>query len=186
MGTVTGIPDGDGTRRLLLLRHAKSSWDDPDLADHDRPLAPRGRRATADLRRHLAEVGAAPDLVLCSTARRAVDTWEAVAPGCPAGTPFELVPELYGASADALVRRLRLLPDGVRGALVIGHNPCLGDLAHALAGTGDPGLRHHLETEFPTGALATLTFTGAWASLDRGTARLAAYVVPRQLGADAG
>lgn len=165
------------SRRLLLLRHAKSSWDHPGLDDHDRPLAPRGRRAIDAIREHLIDVGPVPDLVLCSTARRAVDTWLGVAPD----VEVELDSGLYGASDADLLRRIRQVPGRTGCILVVGHNPGLGDLAAGLAGTGDTELRRRLELKFPTGALATLTVPPAWVDLGWGGAELADYVVPRDL-----
>jgi phosphohistidine phosphatase len=168
------------SRLLVLLRHAKSSWK-TGLADHDRPLAPRGSRAVAALRRHVAGAHLAPDLVLCSTARRAVDTWEGIAPACPPGTPVEFDPELYGANAGDLLRRLRQLPAATRCVLVVGHNPGLEDLATGLAGSGPADLMGRLHTKFPTGALVTLAVPGPWAGLRWNSAALAGYVVPREL-----
>jgi phosphohistidine phosphatase len=168
-------------RQLVLLRHAKSSWETVGLADHDRPLAPRGRRAVAALRRHLAGACIAPDLVLCSTARRAVETWEGIAPAFPSGTSVELADELYGATAGELLRRLRQLPATVACVLMVGHSPGLADLATGLAGSGAADLLRRLQTKFPTGALATLVVPGPWANLRWGHTELAGYVVPREL-----
>jgi phosphohistidine phosphatase len=174
------------SRRLVLLRHAKSSWDaakTAGLADHDRPLAPRGRRAVAALRHHLEGTDIVPDLVLCSTARRAIETWDGIAPAFPPDTPVERTPELYGATATDLLRRLRQLPDAIGCALVIGHNPGLEDLATGLAASasGPADLLRRLETKFPTGALATLVVPGPWADLRWSMADLTSYVVPREL-----
>ena len=117
-------------KRLLLLRHAKSSWDDPALADHDRPLAPRGRRAAKLIGEHLRENQIGVSLVLCSSARRARETLDLVQ------TPGEVLieRELYGASADELLARLRRVPDQRGTVMLIGHNPAIEDLAVGLAG----------------------------------------------------
>lgn len=168
-------------RRLYVLRHAKSSWDDPDLPDRLRPLARRGRRAVTALARHMRASGIAPDLVLCSPAVRAVQTWEGVASGLPAGTAVHVDDQLYGASAGGLLRRLRGLPPDIDSVLVVGHNPGLEDLTLGLVGHGDPALRRRLETKFPTGALATLDAPGPWHDLRWGTSTLVAYVLPRDL-----
>jgi phosphohistidine phosphatase len=165
----------------MLLRHAQSSWEAPELPDHDRPLADRGHQAVADLRRHVAEAGIVPDLVLCSTARRAVQTWEGISPAYPEGVPVEIDDELYGATAGELLRRLQRLPDAVGCALVVAHNPGLGELASGLAGSGDAELRERLRVKFPTGAFATLALPGPWAALRMGSGRLAGYVVPSEL-----
>ena len=87
-------------KRIHLLRRAKSSWDDPDLADHERPLAPRGRKAAKRMARHLEEAGVRPDLVLCSSSTRTRQTLERVAPALPDGVPVELEDGLYAASAS--------------------------------------------------------------------------------------
>jgi phosphohistidine phosphatase len=169
------------TRRLLLLRHAKSSWEHVGRADHDRPLAPRGRRAVDKLRRHLASLDVPPDLVLCSTARRTVETWRGIAPAFPVETPVVMSAELYAATAGELCERVRRAPADASCVLVIAHNPGLEDLALDLVASGDLALRRRLTTKFPTGALATLLVPARWPELAWGTAELAAYVVPAEL-----
>ena len=164
-------------RRLYLLRHGKSSWRDPDLDDHDRPLAGRGRRAAKAIARHLQEQGIQPELVLCSTAKRARETLERIEPVLGRGAMC-LEPGLYGAGPADLLARLHDVPPPIGSAMVIGHNPGLQELALLLARDG-PGVRE-LEAKFPTGALATLAFRGAeWVVLDPGTAELIDFVRPR-------
>ena len=164
-----------------MLRHAKSSWDDPDLPDRLRPLAPRGVRAVGAVARHLRATAVAPDLVLCSPARRAVQTWEGVAPGVPPDTAVEIDEAIYHADADELFARLRDVRSRIRSVLLVGHNPGLQDLAVDLVGSGDVGLRDRLLTKFPTGALATIDVPGDWHDLTWGAASLLAFVVPREL-----
>jgi phosphohistidine phosphatase len=166
---------------IHLLRHAKSSRDDPGLPDHDRPLAPRGRRAAEALSRHADATGVAPDLVLCSSATRAVQTWEGIRSGFPPDTPIEVSRELYDADASSLLRRLNRLPDTVHSALVIGHNPAIEALAIGLTDTGGAGAIDRMKTKYPTGALATLAFDRAWAELAWESATLEGFVVPREL-----
>ena len=96
-------------KQLFVLRHAKSSWEDPGLDDHDRPLAPRGRRAVKLLGQHIHDSGIRPDLVLCSSSRRTLETLESVAPG----GEVLIEPELYAASASEIIERLRQVPDEV-------------------------------------------------------------------------
>jgi phosphohistidine phosphatase len=166
-------------RRLYLLRHAKSSWKEQGLADHDRPLARRGRRAAKAIRGHLREQGIEPKLVLCSTAKRARETLERVEPALGRGE-VRAESALYGAAPADLLARLQEIPASVRSVMVIGHNPGLEQLAVLLARPG-PRLRE-LEAKFPTGALATLAFSGpGWAALDRGTAELIEFIRPRDL-----
>lgn len=163
------------SRRLLLLRHAKSSWDDPTLADHDRPLAPRGRKAAKLIGEHLRHEQVGISLVLCSSALRARETLDLLAlPG-----EAQIESALYGASAEQLLERLRLVSDEVESVLLIGHNPAVQELAASLVRGGD----ELAERKFPTAALATVTFGGPWRALDRDHAELAALVTPRTLEA---
>jgi phosphohistidine phosphatase len=131
--------------------------------------------------RHLRAASVAPDLVLCSPARRAVQTWEGVASGVPPDTAVKIDEVIYHAEGDDLLARLRDVPPGIGSLLVVGHNPALQDLAVDLVGSGDPGLRERLVTKFPTGALATLEAPGVWHELMRGAATLVAFAVPREL-----
>ena len=165
---------------LYLLRHAKSSWDDPDLPDRDRPLAPRGRRAARKLADHLRRAGIAPALVLCSSARRATETLDAIVPALEPAPDVRVEEELYGASAAELVRRLQAIPADVASALLIGHNPSIQSAALALA-RGEDQLVAQLRDKMPTGALATLELDGEWSAAAAGTARLVSLVVPREL-----
>jgi phosphohistidine phosphatase len=168
-------------RTLILLRHLKSSWDDPGLPDHDRPLAPRGRRAGTRIRREIQDEGIAPQLVLCSSAVRAVGTWKAICAGVPEGRRVEIEPGLYAASAESLLGRLRRVPDELETVLLIAHNPGIGDLALGLAGTGDAKALERMQAKYPTGGLATLTFEGSWTDLGWAGTQLVEFVVPRDL-----
>jgi phosphohistidine phosphatase len=170
--------------QLFVLRHAKSSWDDPGLDDRDRPLAPRGHRAVALLAEHLKSAGIAPSLVLCSPARRTRETLAGVDPG--GETLIEA--ELYGASASTILERLQRVPAGTDSVMVIGHNPAMQVLVLRLArgahtnghGAEDSDLAS-VERKFPTGALATLTFDCAWSNLAPGVAALTALARPKDL-----
>jgi phosphohistidine phosphatase len=163
---------------LYLLRHAKSSWDDPRLVDHARPLAPRGRRDATRIARHLGRVGVEPGLVLCSSAARTRETLELLRPAID-DAAVAIEDELYAASSDELLARLRRLPDAVASVMLIGHNPGLEQLALALASAGDE--LEQLAAKFPTAALATLAVANSWSRLAPGDATLEAYVVPKQL-----
>jgi phosphohistidine phosphatase len=164
---------------LYLLRHAKSSWADPTLADRERPLAARGRRDAKRIAKHLRRLGCEPELVLCSSAARTRETLELLRPAVGTATVlFE--EELYAASRDELLARLRRVPDAVASVLLIGHNPGLHQLALTLASAGDELER--LEAKFPTAALATLAAATTWSRLAPADATLTAYVAPKQLG----
>src|SRR5437868_8884110 len=94
-------------RHLYLMRHAKSSWDDPGVDDHDRPLAPRGKQAMKLMARRLRKEGVHPDLVLCSSAKRARQTLERILPSLGGGVRIEVEDELNTFDAEVLYRRLR-------------------------------------------------------------------------------
>ena len=165
--------------RLLLARHAKSSWDQPGVADHDRPLAPRGRRAATALGEHLRGLAEPPDLVLCSSAARTVETLERIRPALPAGTSVDVEEGLYAADADELLARVRRLSATVACTLVIGHNPGIGDLAMILAGHGDRAARAAMAAKFPTAAVAVLAIDQAWSAVKAGAATLEEFWTPR-------
>ena len=175
------MPPSPGPRRLYVLRHAKSSWNNAYMADFDRPLAPRGQRAAALLAEHFATVEPPPALVLCSSARRTVDTLEPIRARLP--EPIEVLVEdgLYGASAPELVARLRLVPDGTGSVLLVGHNPGVEDLVRGLGRQGDAEAIARVHAKYPTGALATLTLPGSWASFGAEPAVLEHFVVPAEL-----
>jgi phosphohistidine phosphatase len=180
-GEADGSAPDDVVKALYLLRHAKSSWDDQDLPDHDRPLAPRGQRAARKLADHLLRVGVTPELVLCSTARRATETLDAIMPAFEPAPEVRLEEELYHASAEDLVRRVEQIPATVPSVLLIGHNPSIQAAALALARGGDQALIARLRDKMATGALATLELDGEWSAAAAGTTRLVSFVVPREL-----
>jgi phosphohistidine phosphatase len=164
---------------LYVLRHAKSSWKDSRLSDHDRPLAGRGRRAAKAIARHIREQGIAPEVVICSTARRARETLEKIEPALGTRT-VHAEQELYVGDADALLERVRRVPDGPDSVLLIGHNPAIQDLALELALPGSD-LRG-LDAKYPTATLVTLAFDDtSWHEIDRGRAHVVEVVRPRDL-----
>jgi phosphohistidine phosphatase len=177
------VPTG---KRLFVLRHAKSSWDDPLLQDHDRPLATRGRKAAKLIADYVRDAEIEPALILCSTSRRTRETLQGVLPDRAA--QFEAA--LYDASGQELIARLHQVPDELTSVMVIGHNPAMQMLVLKLAGPaadgqpapGPDSALGQVERKFPTGALATLTFDCGWAELAHGCAQLIDYVRPRALG----
>lgn len=168
-------------KALYLMRHAKSSWDDPTLADHDRPLAPRGRRASKTIAEYLRRQRITPALVLCSSSARTRETLARISGGFDDASKVQVETErcIYTASAEELLARLRQVPGDVESVMLIGHQPAIQDLALALAGAG--AQLERLSEKFPTAALATLVVPGAWRELIPGSARLVAFVKPKEL-----
>jgi phosphohistidine phosphatase len=168
-------------RQLLVLRHAKSSWDDPKLADFDRPLSARGLKTAPLMGRELARRGWVPDLALVSPALRTRDTWRLVAVELPRHVRTDFVEELYEASADEILVRVRQAD--AASVIVVGHNPGLQDFASRLAGAGsDADASRKIEAKFPTAALARFTVAGGWVNLAFGGGRLTHCLRPKDLG----
>ncbi len=169
-----------GMKTLLLLRHGKSSWDDPDLNDHERPLAPRGIRAATEMGQYLKSLNLGLDLILCSSARRAVETLELVRGVIGTEVAVERERGLYLCGRITLLERLRDLPAGVDTAMLVGHNPDLHELALLLTGTGETLALQKLREKFPTAACATLQFgVTRWPDIAPGGASLVQLQLPR-------
>lgn len=169
-------------KTLLLLRHAKSSWEDEPRRDIDRPLAERGRKDAARVGRLLVGRGLVPELILCSGARRARETYDGLAPALPDGVEVNFESRLYMADPATLLQLVRALPDAVGTVLLIGHNPGLEHFAGRLAGKGDPAALNRMAHKFPTAALAVLRFEDdSWRKVEPAAGRLEAFVAPRDL-----
>ncbi|MHB8329839.1 MAG: SixA phosphatase family protein [Acidimicrobiales bacterium] len=167
-------------KKLWVLRHAKAAPHSDD--DHSRPLAARGRRQCAELATHLDEAGrdrTEPQLVLCSSAVRAVETAVLVLAGLGARPGLEAEPGLYLADADLVVDRLRRLDDELVAVMIVGHNPTLHDLIVLLLEPADEVGRRRLDDGFPTAALAVVEVpVDRWAAVAQGTGRLQSWFVP--------
>ncbi len=169
-------------KKLYLLRHAKSSWDNSGLADHARGLAPRGKHAAVAMGQRFARASLRPDLILCSPARRAIQTLELVLGAFEAGSgpAVEVCEGLYPGPCDTLLELTRALPERVDRVLLLAHNPGLHELAVLLAAKGEPAQLAALRTKFPTAALAVLALSD-WVEAGAGTAWLEEFVRPRDL-----
>jgi phosphohistidine phosphatase len=174
--------------QLLLLRHAKSSWNPADLPDRDRPLNARGRRSAVAMRDAMRDLGLVPDIVLVSAARRTLETLELLEPW--AETPLvERMDPLYLANLPQLFAILHGVAETARAVLLIGHNPGLHDLALSLIGPQMLADRaavhqeplHSLAQGFPTGGLAEFVIPGPWSRLSDGGGRLVRFLTPRAL-----
>jgi phosphohistidine phosphatase len=167
-------------KSLHLLRHAKSSWEDPGLNDHDRPLCKRGRETAKLMAAYLRRAKIAPDLVICSTATRAQQTLDPIA---KAIKPPKVVleKEIYGGAQRALWEQLWALPESAKSVLLIGHSPALHYLALELAAGDVNKLLPAAGGKFPTGAMASFRFDGTWRELEPHGAVLASYVTPKAI-----
>ena len=166
-------------RTLYLLRHAKSSWDDPSILDRDRPLAPRGFRTCELVAEYLRGHEITPWLVLCSSSTRTRQTLEGVSAGFSYPVAALIEHGLYGATAAELLDRLRVVDGSIASVMLIGHNPAIQELAIDLVRPAVPG--DALRDKFPTGGLATLELASTWTALASGSATLTAFITPRQL-----
>ncbi len=165
------------TRTLILIRHAKSAWDDPLLADHDRPLNDRGWQAAARVGAWLARQGLVPEAALVSSALRAQQTWARLAERLPSPPLPETVPRLYHAGPDVMLAALQ----GARGGCVamVGHNPGIAWFARQLL-SRPPG--HPRFADYPTGATLVARFdVPDWSAVSFGTGAAVDFVVPRAL-----
>lgn len=163
-----------GNRTLLVMRHAKSSWKTNE-ADARRPLSGRGTRDAVVAGRVLAAYS--PDLVWCSSATRAVQTWEGAQLGGAQCGDVRVSDDLYAASGRDMLVRLQNTPASANTVLLIAHEPGLTDLISLLA-VSSP-LRSDIETRFPTSAIAVLTHSLDWDELAPGSCELTKYEIPR-------
>lgn len=167
--------------QLALLRHAKSSWDQPGLDDFDRPLNDRGRAAAPVMGQVLASLKFVPDVVLCSPSKRTRETLDAIAPYIAnAEHHVRFDDQLYLATPDVLAQCIRRAGANAKRILLIGHNPGLQSFAESLARSGDPVLIARLRDKFPTAALAVLSLGGGtFANMETAGAHLEAFITPK-------
>lgn len=161
-------------KTLLLLRHAKSSWDQPSLPDFDRPLAERGKRDAPRMGKALRERGPHPELIISSPAARTRATIKAIAASARFEAEIQFEECVYGASSAELITLIRRLPQEKASAMIVGHNPGLEDLVARLTGRPE---------RMPTAALACIEFqVDRWEDVEGGEGKLAWLLTPKQLG----
>ncbi len=172
-------------KQLVLLRHFKSSWAEPGLADRDRALAPRGQRDAIAMAETIVARDLAPDRILCSPARRTRETLALLQERIQCDCPIDFLEELYsGPEAD--YRRIIANRGADAGRLmVIGHNPKIHITAVELIGSGQRGDLEHIEAKYPTGALAAIEFDAkSWHAITEDSGKLTAFIRPRELEDD--
>ncbi|KAB2972019.1 MULTISPECIES: SixA phosphatase family protein [unclassified Streptomyces] len=166
-------------RRIVIFRHAKADW--PQVADHERPLAERGRLDAAEAGRRLADTAIPFDLALCSTAVRTRETWKLAVHEFQHRPKTVYEERIYEASPGELIAVLNETPDDVQNLLLIGHNPGAQGLTEVLAGSAEGDARDRMTRRgFPAAAYAVLTFTGTWKALEPGVATLVDYWAPSE------
>jgi phosphohistidine phosphatase len=169
-------------KMLILMRHAKSAWDDPHQKDIDRPLNGRGRKAAKHMGAWLSGEGYRPGVVLCSTAQRTRETLDLVKPNLPTSATIEHVQALYMAAPREMLNEIAKAPAPAEAVMLVGHNPGMGNLASLLAGSGDAKALGNLHSKFPTAAIAVLGFNVArWTDLAPESGILLAFQRPRDL-----
>ncbi len=168
-------------KTLYLLRHAKSSWDASALGDFDRPLNARGQRAAPLMAAYMRREGHLPQVVLCSTAKRAEETWRLIAPTLAGDPEVRFLKSLYLAPPSVLLASLRRLPEDIERAMIVAHNPGLESLAAQLCGDGKKAALQQLALKYPTAALAVIQVDAPWAALAPGRGFLKELTIPKKL-----
>lgn len=173
---------GPAMKSVTLLRHAKSSWDDPVERDFDRPLNDRGWRAARTVGRHLAENGTTWDTVIASPAVRVVETLSGVEEGLGRRLDADFDRRIYMASAATLLDILQEADESAERLLLVGHNPSIEDLVFLLVPPQHRGARSDIEVKYPTAALCEIEIEAArWEEVTDGMGKIANFVRPRDL-----
>jgi len=172
-------------RTVFLLRHAKSDWSEAVLKDHDRPLNERGRDAAPKMAAYMRSKRYRPEVVLCSTARRTVETYDLVK-GVLGEAKVKFEEGLYLAEERQLWERLRWIDDGVQSVMFIGHNPGIEQFANALTASpkreSEEKMHKRMRDKFSTCALAVVKLPiEAWREAKSGTGRLQDFMRPKDL-----
>ncbi len=163
-------------KNIWIMRHAKSDWSHPDLADFDRPINKRGRFDAPLMGQWMGTLAHRPDLIVSSPARRARQTAELVAKALPFSEELQFWEDLYPGSAEITIAAIRELSEELKSILIIGHNPNMEALASTLTAGGA------LRLKVPTAAVIMLTADiGSWAALSDERAELQGMVTPKML-----
>jgi phosphohistidine phosphatase len=174
--------------RLLLLRHAKSAWDDHRLPDIDRPLAPRGHRAAQLIAEAIEERGLRPERILCSPALRTRETLATLVSHLgDDDVEIEITHALYEPHAGDYCGVIADHGDAAKTLLVIGHNPAIQATAILLCGSGNAEIGAEMASKFPTAALAVIDFNEAdWSRLRARSGTPVAFLTPKALAKGTG
>ncbi len=173
-------------KTLYLLRHAKSSWSDHAIEDHDRPLNRRGQENAPLMGQFMRKSGFLPDMILCSTSRRTAETLSLIVPYIGDHTPVQFERNLYLASSHSMLDRIKKADPKCDRLLVIAHNPGMEHLAADLISpkklNGTENLFDALTSKYPTAALAVIQFdVEDWTDVELGAGELREFKCPRDL-----
>jgi phosphohistidine phosphatase len=164
------------TRRLVVVRHAKSAWP-VGVPDSARPLGPRGERDAPRMGLRIRELVGTVDVVVISPTRRTEQTWQLMGPALGHTGPVRTDPRIYQGWGSHMIDLVRELPDDVSTAMLLGHEPGVSELVLALAGTGEQ--RDRIAQKFPTCAVAVLGMSLPWSQVDHGCASLELFTTPK-------
>jgi phosphohistidine phosphatase len=174
-------------KTLTLLRHAKSTWDDPVARDFDRPLNRRGRRAAQTVGREMRAQGIAFDRVIASPAVRVMETLEGIADGYGNGLDPCFDKRVYLASPATLLEVVHEVADDASALLLVGHNPGLESLALLLTREDGGALRAQIAVKYPTATLAQISLpVEHWRDVAEGTGTIARFIRPRDIDPELG
>ena len=167
---------------LAVLRHAKSSWDDPSLKDFDRPLNERGRKAARQMGRELKQRRVRLDHVIASPALRVRETIDGVAKGYGDRWDVQFEPQIYEAGVEGLFRLVRSIPEHFHAPVLIGHNPTVQQLVLKLTRDDEKGLRGKVAAKYPTAALALIELPAPrWDEVQPESGTIVELILPRDL-----
>ncbi len=172
-------------KKLLLLRHAKSDWDDFTLEDHERPLNERGQHNAQQMGAYMADNTIHPDIIYCSTAQRTRQTLSLLLAQGGLSCPVDYVPDIYEATASTLISIVTNCPDKYDTLLIVGHNPGIQMLGLTLTEGQNAPLRRKLEYRLPTGTLQNITLNiNSYTEITQGCGTLESFTKPKSLSVD--
>ncbi len=168
-------------KRVYILRHAKSSWAQPGIGDHERPLNGRGRSVLPLMAAAMADRNYQPDTVFCSTAVRTKSTLSGICQEFPAA-PISYEQSLYAAPAETFLNCIQGCGD-VQSMLIVAHNPACDDFIRMMCQNDGAAMGKYLQKHFPTGALAIIDIAAQqWSAINWGAGDLIDFITPRELG----
>lgn len=169
-------------KHLILMRHAKSSWNHPDLEDHERPLNTRGKEAAKAMAGWLSNLNAIPNYAIVSDARRTEETWELLSADMGINPETHISRDLYLATPIAMLNAIKGAPEAADCAIVVGHQPGMSVLIERLSDGSEPLSRNRAYQHFPTASTALIDVPVArWEDVDFGRGVFKRFASPKEL-----